>query len=75
MAAGLSLWLYPNLIVGASLLAKAAWQPTCLCRLYSNPTVGASLLAIAVGQSIFELNDELQSRASSLPQGRVLSDG
>ncbi len=30
--------------------------------------VGASLLAIAVCQSIFELNDELQSRASSLPQ-------
>jgi hypothetical protein len=30
--------------------------------------VGASLLAIAVCQSIFGLNDELQSRASSLPQ-------
>jgi hypothetical protein len=33
--------------VGASLLAKAACQPTCFSQMYSIQTVGASLLAIA----------------------------
>jgi hypothetical protein len=33
--------------VGASLLAKAACQPTCFSLMYSIQTVGASLLAKA----------------------------
>ncbi|KAB0510382.1 hypothetical protein F7R05_24990 [Pseudomonas koreensis] len=33
--------------------------------------MGASLLAMAVGQSIFILNDQLPSRAGSLPHWKM----